>query len=216
MLGWSIFILNLAVVPKVKEEQWDFLSTELLFRRKNLGHTEGQQTIWLNSYYFSRWGFAVGINYTDIHFRPWRSFTEQARVVHMWMQTQVLSSSGHNEALIHLAWDRQHCLNLVHIVLGVQMEMKSLDSRILQKIHPADNATLQFLGIHETLVLTIPQLPQSLSWLCLGQSVKSVLRFTGEYGCRQLDGVLVRQRPNMCFLLLHIKNIQLKNKQTNK
>lgn len=70
MLGWSLFVLNLAIVPMVKEEQWDFLSTELLFGRKNLSHTEGQQTIGHNSYYFSRWSLAVGIDYTDIHSRP--------------------------------------------------------------------------------------------------------------------------------------------------
>lgn len=86
------------------------------------------------------------------------------------------------------------------------MEIKSWDSRILQRVHPVGNATLRFLGIHETLVLPIPQLPLSLSWLWLGQSVKSVLQFRVEDACKQLDGALVRQRPNMCFWLLHIKN----------
>ena len=72
------------------------------------------------------------------------------------------------------------------------MEIKSWDSRILQRIHPVGNATLQFLGIHETLVVPIPQLPQSLSWLWLGHSVKFVLQFRVEDACKQLDGALVR------------------------
>lgn len=91
------------------------------------------------------------------------------------------------------------------------MEIKFWDSTILQRIHPVGNATLQFLNIHDTRVLPIPQLPQSLSWLWLGQSTKSVLQIRVEDACKQLDGTLVRQGPNMCFWLLHIKNSDTKH-----
>lgn len=50
VLGWSLFVLNLTIVPKIKEEQWGFLSTEVLSGRNN--HSKGHKTIWLDSDFF--------------------------------------------------------------------------------------------------------------------------------------------------------------------